>query len=65
VHHSEVQGDDDGILHANAAQRLDKGEANRISANGNPTLCTSAVVPGSLPCAIPISAIPKSIQNRK
>jgi hypothetical protein len=28
-------------------------ETNRFPANGNPTLCTSVVVPGGLPCAIP------------
>jgi hypothetical protein len=33
-------------------------ETNRISADGNPTLCTSVVVPGGLPRAIPISAMP-------
>jgi hypothetical protein len=31
----------------------------RISTDGNTTLCTSVVVPGGLPCAIPVSAIPK------
>jgi hypothetical protein len=34
-------------------------ETNRISADGNPTLCTSVVVPGGLPRATPVSAIPK------
>jgi hypothetical protein len=34
-------------------------ETNWISADGNLTLCTSVVVPGGLPRAIPVSAIPK------
>jgi hypothetical protein len=34
-------------------------ETNRISVDGNPTLCTSVVVPGELPHASPISVIPK------
>jgi hypothetical protein len=34
-------------------------ETNQISADGNPTLYTSVVVPGGLPRAIPVSAIPK------
>jgi hypothetical protein len=34
-------------------------ETNRISVDGNPTLCTSVVVPGGLPRATPVSAIPK------
>jgi hypothetical protein len=34
-------------------------ETTRISANGNPNLSTSVVVPGGLPRAIPVSAIPK------
>jgi hypothetical protein len=38
-------------------------EKNRFSADGNLTLCTSVVVPGGLPGAIPISAIPNSIQK--
>jgi hypothetical protein len=38
-------------------------ETNQISADGNPTLCTSVVVPGGLPRAIPVSALPKSIQK--
>jgi hypothetical protein len=38
-------------------------ETNRISAGGNPTLYTSVVVPGGLPRAIPVSAMPKSIQK--
>jgi hypothetical protein len=33
-------------------------EMTRISANGNPTLSTSVVVPGGLPRAIPVSAMP-------
>jgi hypothetical protein len=33
-------------------------ETTRISANGNPTLSTSVVVPGGLPRAIPVSAMP-------
>jgi hypothetical protein len=33
-------------------------ETNRISADGNPTLCTSVVVPGGLPRAILVSAMP-------
>jgi hypothetical protein len=41
------------------------GETNRISAVGNPTLCTSVVVPGGLLRAIPVSAMPKSIQKIK
>jgi hypothetical protein len=40
-------------------------ETNRISADGNPTLYTSVVVPGGLPRAIPFSATPKSIQKDK
>jgi hypothetical protein len=40
-------------------------ETNRISANGNPTLSTSVVVPGGLPRANPVSAMPKSIQKDK
>jgi hypothetical protein len=34
-------------------------ETNRFSADGNPTLCTSVVVLGGLPRAIPVSAMPK------
>jgi hypothetical protein len=34
-------------------------ETTRISANGTPNLSTSVVVPGGLPRAIPVSAIPK------
>jgi hypothetical protein len=34
-------------------------ETNRISAGGNLTLCTFVVVPGGLPRATPVSAIPK------
>jgi hypothetical protein len=34
-------------------------ETNPFSVDGNPTLCTSVVVPGGLPRAIPVSAIPK------
>jgi hypothetical protein len=40
-------------------------ETTRISANGSPNLSTSVVVPGRLPRAIPVSAIPKSIQKGK
>jgi hypothetical protein len=40
-------------------------ETNRISAIGNPTLSTSVVVPGGLPRANPVSAMPKSIQKDK
>jgi hypothetical protein len=40
-------------------------EMNRISAGGNPTLCTSVVVPGGLPHAIPVSTMSKSIQKDK
>jgi hypothetical protein len=40
-------------------------ETNRISANGSPTLSTSVVVPGGLPRANPVSAMPKSIQKDK
>jgi hypothetical protein len=43
----------------------EKTETNRISADGNPTLSTSVVVPGGLPRAIPVSAMPKSIQKDK
>jgi hypothetical protein len=39
-------------------------ETNRISMDGNPTLCTSVVVPGGLPRAIPVSAIPKNPYKR-
>jgi hypothetical protein len=35
-------------------------ETNWISADGNPTLYTSVVVPGGLPRAIPVSAMPKN-----
>jgi hypothetical protein len=38
---------------------------NRISTDGNPTLSTSVVVPGGLPRAIPVLAMPKSIQKVK
>jgi hypothetical protein len=34
-------------------------ETTWISANGTPNLSTSVVVPGGLPRAIPVSAIPK------
>jgi hypothetical protein len=34
-------------------------ETTRISANGTPDLSTSVVVPGGLPRAIPVSAMPK------
>jgi hypothetical protein len=40
-------------------------KTNRISANGNPTLSTSVVVPGGLPRAIPVLAMPKTIQKDK
>jgi hypothetical protein len=40
-------------------------ETNWISENGNPTLSTSVVVPKGLPRAIPVSAMPKSIQKDK
>jgi hypothetical protein len=40
-------------------------EMNRFSADGNPTLCTSVVVPGGLPRAIPVSAIPKIHTERE
>jgi hypothetical protein len=40
-------------------------ETTRISANGIPNLSTSVVVPGGLPRAIPVSAMPKSIQKDK
>jgi phosphatidylserine/phosphatidylglycerophosphate/cardiolipin synthase-like enzyme len=40
-------------------------ETTRISANGTPNLSTSVVVPGGLPRAIPVSAMPKSIQKDK
>jgi hypothetical protein len=33
-------------------------ETTRISSGGNPTLSTSVVVPGGLPRAIPVSAMP-------
>jgi hypothetical protein len=39
-------------------------EMNRISMDGNPTLCTSVVVRGGLPRAIPVSAIPKNPYKR-
>jgi hypothetical protein len=39
--------------------RLGTTETTRISANGIPNLSTSVVVPGGLPRAIPVSAIPK------
>jgi hypothetical protein len=42
-----------------------KYETTRISSDGNPTLSTSVVVPGGLPRAIPVSAMPKSIQKDK
>jgi hypothetical protein len=34
-------------------------ETNWISADRNPTLCTSVAVPGELPRATPVSTIPK------
>jgi hypothetical protein len=40
-------------------------EMNRISVNGSPTLSTSVVVPGGLPRANPVSAMPKSIRKDK
>jgi hypothetical protein len=40
-------------------------ETTRVSLDGNPTLNTSVVVPGGLPRAIPVSAMPKSIQKDK
>jgi hypothetical protein len=40
-------------------------ETTRTSADGIPNLSTSVVVPGGLPRAIPVSAIPKSIQKGK
>jgi hypothetical protein len=40
-------------------------ETNRISANGYPTLCTSEVVLGRLPRAIPVSEIPRIHTERK
>jgi hypothetical protein len=40
-------------------------ETTRISANGTLNLSTSVLVPGGLPRAIPVSAIPKSIQKGK
>jgi hypothetical protein len=40
-------------------------ETNRISAVENPTLSTSVVVPGGLPRANPVSAMPKSIRKDK
>jgi hypothetical protein len=40
-------------------------ETTRISANGTPNLSTSVVVPGGLPRANPVSAMPKSIQKDK
>jgi hypothetical protein len=40
-------------------------ETNRISANRNPTLSTSVEVPGGLPRAIPVPAMPKTIQKDK
>jgi hypothetical protein len=39
-------------------------ETNWFPADGNPTLCTSVVVPGELPRAIPVSAIPKIYTER-
>jgi hypothetical protein len=45
--------------------RTTLGETNWISAIGNPTLSTSVVVPGGLPRANPVSAMPKSIQKDK
>jgi hypothetical protein len=40
-------------------------KTNRISADGDPSLCTSVVGPGGLPRAIPISTIPKIHTERK
>jgi hypothetical protein len=42
-----------------AGVRWPAAETNRVSADGNPTLCTSMVVPGGLPRAIPVSVMPK------
>jgi hypothetical protein len=40
-------------------------ETTRISANGIPNLSTSVVVPGGLPRAIPVSAMPKTHTERQ
>jgi hypothetical protein len=40
-------------------------ETNWFSVDGNPTLCTSVVVPGGLPRAIPVSEIPKIHTERE
>jgi hypothetical protein len=40
-------------------------ETNRISADGNPTLCTAVVVPGGLPRAIPCLRNTKNPYNKK
>jgi hypothetical protein len=42
-----------------------KSETTRISSDGNPTLSTSVVVPGGLPRAIPVSAMPKIHTKRE
>jgi hypothetical protein len=39
-------------------------EMNRFSADRNPTLCTSVIVPGGLPRAIPVAVIPKIHKER-
>jgi hypothetical protein len=40
-------------------------ETTRISSDGNPTLSTSVVVPGGLPRAIPVSAMPNPYKKIK
>jgi hypothetical protein len=52
--------DEDGV-----GEPLRMDETTRISANGTPNLSTSVVVPGGLPRAIPVLAMPKSIQKDK
>jgi hypothetical protein len=56
----EQRGDRDKVGTENSfpSERYLKSETTRISANGNPNLSTSVVVPGGLPRAIPVSAMP-------
>jgi hypothetical protein len=63
----KVSGQTSGGNIGRAERRLQAGvETNRISADGIPTLCTSVVVPGGLPRAIPcLSHIKNPYRNIK
>jgi hypothetical protein len=54
-----------GVMACLDTLNLEGSETTRISANGTPNLSTSVVVPVGLPRAIPVSAMPKSIQKDK